>query len=58
MPELVCLGDQRRHEVRILVTERIHRDASPEIQVIAAFGIPHAGALAVVEHDIARTIHG
>ncbi len=57
VPELVRLRHQRGDEIGVLVAERVHRDAGAEVEVITTLRIPHPGALAVVEHDVARTVH-
>jgi len=58
MPELVRLCHQGLDQVGVLMAQRVHGDARAEVEVIAAFRVPHPGALAVVEHDIARPVDG
>ena len=58
VPQLVGLGLEGLDQDRVAVTQRVHRDAAGEVDVLAAFLIPQTAAFAAHRDDLLRSVVG
>ncbi len=54
MPEFLALIVEHFQQFRMRVTQRRYRDTAGEIDIIAAFRVPHAGTESAIRHEIRR----
>ena len=56
MPQTTGLLGKRRHKIGMSVTERIHRNATTEINIFPVFLVPHTGTRATHRNHRGRSI--
>ncbi len=57
VPQLVGLLEQGSLQIRVVVAQAAHRDAGGQVDELATLRIPKSGALAALQHQLARAIH-